>query len=296
MRYGMCLPITGVDSDVHKTIEFALLAENAGWDAVFFEDYIVYFGDAAAPVFDPWVMLAAIAVRTVRIRFGITVTPLARRRPWKVARESVTLDHLSKGRLILGVGLGDSDDHSFANFGEETDAKRRVGMLDEALDVIAGLWSGRPFSYAGEHYRVKETTFLPRPVQEPRIPNWVGGGWPRKSTERRAARWDAACFYKVFPDGRHAMLDPTDVRDLKRSVAHFRRSDAPFDICVGGMTPADKPEEARAHVQPLAEAGATWWADFVPDDSRALRRRIEAGPPRIEFDAGKSSKSRLSSS
>lgn len=105
---------------------------------------------------------------------------------------------------------------------------------------------------------------------------------------RRAARWDGACFYKVFPAGQYAMLDPTDVRDLKASISRLRGSDAPFDICVGGMTPADKPEQARAHVQPLAEAGATWWADFVPGDARVLRRRIEAGPPRIE--AGRSAR------
>ncbi len=160
MRYGIALPITGVDGDVRKLVEVACLAEEAGWDGVFLEDYIIYYGERRVPVFDPWVTLAAMAMRTKRIRLGITVTPLARRRPWKVARESVTLDHLSKGRLILGVGLGDSHDRSFANFGEEIDARRRVRMLDQALEVIAGLWSGRKFRYQGAHYQVKEATFL----------------------------------------------------------------------------------------------------------------------------------------
>ncbi len=286
MRYGINLPITGVKGDVHEVVELACLAEDAGWDAVFLEDYILYFGNPRVPVFDPWVTLAAIAVRTKRIRLATTVTPLPRRRPWKVARESVTLDHLSNGRLILGVGLGDSRDHSFTDLGEETDAKRRVEMLDEALDVIAGLWSGRKFSYQGKHYQVKEATFLPRPVQRPRIPIWVGGGWPRKSTVERAARWDGACLYKVLPDGQHAMMAPADLRELKASIARLRTDRSPFDIAVGGVTPGNKPQQARAHVLPLAEAGATWWAEFARrgglPDSRALRKRIVQGPPRIE--------------
>lgn len=268
--------------------EFACLAEEARWDGVFLEDYILYYSERPVPVFDPWVTLAAIAMRTKRIRLGITVTPLARRRPWKVARESVTLDHLSKGRLILEVGLGDSHDRSFAGFGEETDAKRRVRMLDEALDVIAGLWSGRKFSYQGEHYQVKEATFLPRPVQRPRIPVWVGGGWPRKRAVERAARWDGACFYKVLPDGQHTLMTPADVRELKASIAPLRTARTRFDIGVGGVTPGNKPGRARAHLLSLAEAGATWWSEFAPPDSRELRRRIVQGPPRIEARRGRS--------
>jgi alkanesulfonate monooxygenase SsuD/methylene tetrahydromethanopterin reductase-like flavin-dependent oxidoreductase (luciferase family) len=105
------------------------------------------------------------------------VTPLPRRRPWKVARETVSLDHASKGRLILGVGLGDPSQWDYGFFGEETDAKIRAEKLDESLDILVGLWSGKPFQYQGKHYRLKEVHFLPQPVQQPRIPIWVGGWW-----------------------------------------------------------------------------------------------------------------------
>ncbi len=147
--------------------------------------------------------------------------------------------------------------------------------------MIAGLWSGRKFRYQGEHYQVKEATFLPRPLQQPRIPVWVGGGWPRKTTVERAARWDGACFYKVLPDGRHAMMNAADVRELKAALARLRPARTPFDIAVGGVTPGHKPAQARQHVLPLAEAGVTWWAEFGPPDARALRKRIAQGPPRI---------------
>src|SRR5512136_1979140 len=145
MKYGLSLPNGGVDAAT--LIDFAVLAEAAGWDAVFLEDYIVWQGHQEVPTYDPWALLAAIAVRTQRICLGTQVTPLPRRRPWKVAQECVTVDHLSNGRLILGVGLGDlvGSDVSFSGVGETMDLKQRAGMLDEALDILAGLWRGEPF-------------------------------------------------------------------------------------------------------------------------------------------------------
>jgi alkanesulfonate monooxygenase SsuD/methylene tetrahydromethanopterin reductase-like flavin-dependent oxidoreductase (luciferase family) len=199
MKYGLNLPNGGACGDARTLAEFAHLAEEAGWDGVFLEDYIVWQSHQDVPTYDPWVALAAMALRTERIRLGTQVTPLPRRRPWKLARETVTLDHLSNGRLILGVGLGDPTDGNFNQFEEVTDLKARARMLDEALDVLVGLWSGEPFSYRGEYYHVDEITLLPRPVQTPRIPIWVGGGWPLKGPARRAARWDGACFYKHPP-------------------------------------------------------------------------------------------------
>jgi len=152
MRYGLCLPNGGACADARTLAGLAHLAEEAGWDGVFLEDYIVWQGHQDAPTYDPWVALAAMALQTERIRLGTQVTPLSRRRPWKVARETVTLDHLSNRRLILGVGLGDTSiDVSFTHFAEVTDARLRSKMLDEALDVLVGLWSGQPFSYHGEH-------------------------------------------------------------------------------------------------------------------------------------------------
>jgi alkanesulfonate monooxygenase SsuD/methylene tetrahydromethanopterin reductase-like flavin-dependent oxidoreductase (luciferase family) len=186
MKYGLTLANAGVGGDARTLAEFAALAEASGWDGVFLEDYIVHHSAADAPTYDPWVALAAMALRTERILIGTSVTPLSRRRPWKVARETATLDHLSNGRLILGVGVGDVGDPGFGRVGEETDTKRHASMLDEALDVLVGLWSGQPFQYHGEHYHVEDVTFLPRPLQEPRIPIWVGGGYPLLGPMRRA--------------------------------------------------------------------------------------------------------------
>jgi alkanesulfonate monooxygenase SsuD/methylene tetrahydromethanopterin reductase-like flavin-dependent oxidoreductase (luciferase family) len=225
-------------------------------------------------------------MRTNRIRLGTSVTPLARRRPWKVARETVTLDHLSSGRVVLGVGLGDTgesvgSDISFTHFGELMDARRRARMLDEALDVIVGLWSGEPFSYAGQHYQVKEVTFLPRPVQRPRIPIWVGGGWPLRGPTQRAARWDGSCLY------RHKAheLTPEDVRGLKALVQGQRGASAGYDIAVGGSPRRPDREEERAYIRSVAEAGATWWIEYIPPDAGDLedvRAGIARGPLRID--------------
>src|SRR5450755_1572954 len=175
MQYGVNLPIT---VDAQTLARLAGEAEAAGWDGVF-----VWDGLSGNPenepekqaIYDPWIALAAIAMSTRRVRLGTMVTPLARRRPWKVARETVTLDHLCQGRLILPVGLGETSDGGFSNVGEELDRKKRAQLLDESLDILDGLWSGEPFSYNGEHYHIKEMTFLPGPVQSPRIPIWVVG-------------------------------------------------------------------------------------------------------------------------
>jgi alkanesulfonate monooxygenase SsuD/methylene tetrahydromethanopterin reductase-like flavin-dependent oxidoreductase (luciferase family) len=285
MKYCLNLALSGIDGDIHRLVEFAVLAEEAGWDGLSLEDYIVYSADQRRVTYDPWLAFTAIALRTERIRLGVMVTPLSRRRPWKVAREAVTLDHLSNGRLILGVGIGDGSAPDFERFGDVTDARQRAAMLDEALDVLVGLWSGEPFSYLGEHYRVDEVTFLPMPVQTPRIPIWVGGGWPLKGPTRRAARWDGSCLYKEAGAGNWVDMTAADVRAMKADIEQFRATPAPFDIVIGGKTPGDDRVRARARVAPLAEAGATWWNEFVmpgSDGPDLVRRRIEQGPPRID--------------
>ena len=156
MKYGLVLPLSGIEGDVEQLVEYAHIAEEEGWEGVFLEDYIIYWG-AQGVTYDPWLTLTAMALRTQRVHLGTTVTPLPSRLPWKLAREAVTLDHLSGGRLALGVGLGNLNDPGFGRVGEVTDARQRGAMLDEALDVLAGLWTGEPFSYQGRHYRVGET-------------------------------------------------------------------------------------------------------------------------------------------
>ena len=197
MRFGLSLPTGGECADPAFLAELADRAEASGWDGVFLEDYVFWQGDPAVPTCDTWVALAAMATRTRSVRLGTSVTPLARRRPWNVARQAVGIDQLSEGRMVLGVGLGDTGeaigaDASFTRLGEEMAPRRRAQILDEALEIIAGLWTGEPFAFRGEHFVVEEVTFLPTPVQKPRIPIWVGGGYPNRGPTRRAARWDGS--------------------------------------------------------------------------------------------------------
>jgi alkanesulfonate monooxygenase SsuD/methylene tetrahydromethanopterin reductase-like flavin-dependent oxidoreductase (luciferase family) len=169
VKFGISLPNFGSFGDLALLRDLAREAEERGWDGFFLWDHINW---ARQPTLDPWIALAAIATATSRICIGTMVTPLARRRPWIVARQAVTLDHLSRGRVILGVGLGFPADTEYAALGEDPDDHVRAEKLDESLTIIDGLWSGEPFSFSGKHYRIEETTFLPRPLQRPRIPIW----------------------------------------------------------------------------------------------------------------------------
>jgi alkanesulfonate monooxygenase SsuD/methylene tetrahydromethanopterin reductase-like flavin-dependent oxidoreductase (luciferase family) len=283
MQFAINLPNFGEYGDPGLLAELARDAEDAGWDGFFIWDHVQYFAPGErVPMVDPWVALAAVATATSRIRLGPMVTPIPRRRPWKLARESVTLDHLSGGRLILGVGLGDPVATEFGTFGEETDARRRAGMLDDGLAVLTGLWRGEPFSFEGEHFRVRDALCWPPPAQSPRIPIWVAGMWPNRPPLRRAARWDGVFPVKLEPDG-FGILTPDEVRDLIAYVRSHRESDGPFDVVICGDTPADDPAGAAAIVAPYADAGLTWWQESLSDFRGPLeltRARIRQGPPR----------------
>jgi alkanesulfonate monooxygenase SsuD/methylene tetrahydromethanopterin reductase-like flavin-dependent oxidoreductase (luciferase family) len=280
MHYGLTLPNGAVDA--RTLVDFAALAEEAGWDGVFLEDYIVYQNRQDVPTHDPWAILAGMALRTERVRLGTTVTPLPRRRPWKLARETATVDHLSGGRLTLGVGIGDATEPGIRQL-EESDPKTRAELLDEGLDLLAGLWSGKPFRYSGKHYQLDEVTFLPPPVQRPRIPIWIGGGYPLKGPMERAARWDGACLYKHPPGESEEPMMPEDIRALKRFVETRRSDDAPYDIVAGGHPRDPDPDVQRNHIRAMAEAGVTWWSEWVPpDEPTVMRAAIERGPLRAE--------------
>jgi alkanesulfonate monooxygenase SsuD/methylene tetrahydromethanopterin reductase-like flavin-dependent oxidoreductase (luciferase family) len=284
MRYGLTLPNGGIAGDARTLGEFAHIAEESGWDGVFLEDYIVWQGHEEVPTYDPWIALAVMAARTERVRLGTTVTPLSRRRPWKVAREAVTLDHLSGGRFILGVGAGDTNDQGFGRVSEVTDLKTRAAMLDEALAIIAGLWSGQPFAFEGAHYHVAAMTLLPTPVQQPRIPIWVGGNWPHRGVMRRAARWDGFVGGKVSATGEYELPTPADVHALIADIAHARTTSEPLEIVVGGADRGPDIEADRARMAGLAAAGVTWLTEYVTSEAgelEGMRARIASGPIRI---------------
>jgi alkanesulfonate monooxygenase SsuD/methylene tetrahydromethanopterin reductase-like flavin-dependent oxidoreductase (luciferase family) len=260
-----------------EAADLAAAAEDAGWDGVFTWD-----GIAIGPMdtYDPWVVMAAMAMRTDRVTLGAIVTPPSRRRPWKLAREAMTLDRLSGGRLVLPVGLGAIDDAAFGNVGEATEARVRAERLDESLAILEGLWTGEPYAHDGRHYRFGPMTFRPTPVQRPRIPIWVVGAWPHERSMRRALRYDG-----VLPQ----TSDPAMVREVAAYVARERPAGPrvrPFEIVVEGRTDPD-PATAGAVAGPLAAAGATWWmeSDWESATVESQRTRIEAGPPRIESAA-----------
>lgn len=282
MEFGVCLPTGGECGDPSFLVELAERGEAAGWDGVFLEDYVCYQGDPSVPTCNTWVALAAMAARTERVRLGTEVTPLARRRPWNVAREAAGIDQLSGGRMILGVGIGDTGeaigvDASLARFGEQGDARRRGELLDEGLEIIAGLWTGEPFSFQGKHFAVDEVRFLPRPAQRPRIPIWIGGGYPNPRPTRRAARWDGACLYKETHGGPWENLTPDDVKALRAAAG-----DRPYTVAVGGAQRTDDWEAERRHIRSVAAAGADWWIEWLPPAERGtLRDHVDRGPLRI---------------
>jgi hypothetical protein len=275
MQYGFIIP----RGDVATILEMAVEAEEAGWDGVFYWDGI--YIESAGPMYDPWVILGAMALQTKRVRLGAILTPPSRRRPWKLARETVTVDHLSHGRLILPVGLGALDDGGFAKVGEATDRKVRAELLDEGLEILTGLWSGKPFHFQGKHYHLDEMTFQPPPVQSPRIPIWVVGAWPSMKSMQRVLRYDGLLPNKLNASGNDNAMTPDDIRAMKAYIEEHRTLMTPFDIVWEGETPGDDRERAAQIIQPFIDAGITWWMEtrWLTEDIEAIRTRIRQGPP-----------------
>jgi hypothetical protein len=273
MNYGFVLP----SGDARTAAEFAHEAEAAGWDGFFVWE----------PVWgvDAWVSLTAAAMQTECIRLGTMLSPISRMRPWKLASETATLDHLSCGRVILSVGLG-ALDTGFEEFGEVTERRIRAELLDEGLDILTGLWRGQPFNYEGKHYKIKETSFYPppAPVQKPRIPIWVVGAWPRTKSMQRALRYDGLLASVMDDDGKVRVTGPTpeEVGAMKAYVDANRSQITPFDIIIEGETPGDTPKKAAALVRRWAEVGATWWIETMWSTLVAgqVLARIQQGPPR----------------
>jgi alkanesulfonate monooxygenase SsuD/methylene tetrahydromethanopterin reductase-like flavin-dependent oxidoreductase (luciferase family) len=279
MRYALYLPNFGAEHSARGLADLAGEAEAAGWDGFFLWDHVINEAQGV-PLVDVWVALAAIAVTTRRIRLGTTVTPLPRRRPWKLARETVTLDHLSNGRLTLGVGLGVPAE--FESFGEDPDNKVRAAKLDEGLEILDGLWKGEPFEHQGQAYQVGRVTFEPACLQKPRIPVWVGGWWPTRAPFRRAARWDGVIPLKQSGDN---LLTPQDVREVRDFIQQERTSQAPFDIAIISWSDPSDPKAAAEKVAAYAAAGTTWWLEslYIQQNSMdEMRWRIRMGPPRVE--------------
>lgn len=292
MRFGVTVPNFGAYYHPRTSAALAADAETAGWDGFFMWDHVMF---GSTPTADPWVALSAIALATERLRIGPMVTPLPRRRPVKLARETVSLDQLSNGRLVLGVGIG-AGPWEWQDLGEPADPGTRAAMLDEGLVLLTQLWSGQPVRHHGAHYKVdvplpgadEPAAFLPTPVQQPRIPIWVGGSWPHRGPFRRAARWDG-----VFPmkagDGFAETLTPEDLREIVAFIHRHRVTETPFDVIACGDTSGSDRAADEQVIASYQAAGATWWVENISPwrfgwnwqgswPEEAMRERIRRGP------------------
>jgi alkanesulfonate monooxygenase SsuD/methylene tetrahydromethanopterin reductase-like flavin-dependent oxidoreductase (luciferase family) len=274
VRYG----VVGSWGTLPQILEMASVAEENRWDGFFTWDGISL---GEIDTYDPWTLLGALAVTTSRMTLGAMIFPLARRRPWKVARESITVDRLSGGRFVLPVGLGAAnDDAGFARVsGEATERRTRAELLDETLEILDLAWRGERFDFDGRHYHAHDIVFRPTPVAQPRIPVWAVAPFPAPRSMARAMRWDG-----VIPSmqGSEEHLTPEQVTTVRDWLAEHRPADAgPFELVVEGVSP-DDPAAAAEHLAAYEEAGATWWIEsrWAGEVSRPdrLLARIAQGP------------------
>lgn len=286
MRFGLYLPNQGPFSDVHLLVRLARDAEGAGWDGVFLWDALLPIVDHVGllqeeaargvdwyGVADPTVALTAIAWATDRIRLGALVTPVSRLRPEVFAQQTATLDRLSAGRLVVGVGLGNPLDQ-FSAFGHPTDAKVRAAITDEFLDLIVRLWKGEVVEAAGEHFHTRGVALPPRPAQEPRIPIWIGADSASRAPRRRAARYDG--FVPASTGWPHEVIPPEAYHEMRQDIAARRATTTPYDLVVIGN--ADGTAPVGAEVDSYFAAGVTWvlhQAFNVEDAAHQARN----GPP-----------------
>lgn len=289
MRFALNVPNFGEFADARVVADLARRAETAGWDGLFVWDHVTHDKRLRRQIADPWILLTAAALATSRIRLGALVTPVARRRVPKLAREVTTLDRLSGGRVIFGAGLGAPIADEFGSFGETTDPRELAMRLDEGLTALDMLWSGQPVTFRGQYVTVEDVTFLPVPVQRPRPPVWVAGYWPNKAPMRRAARWDGAVpLFDLDADREARPPSATAVREVYDFIQACRATAgparAPFDLVVSGMVPSS-PGLAEETAGQLSEAGATWWQEGRPaaelEQAAPILRRADEGPPRL---------------
>jgi probable F420-dependent oxidoreductase len=272
MRYAIDVVTLGDYANPRLVVQLAQAAEAAGWEGLFVWDHLAFAW--GVPSGDPWVILAAVAQATNHLRLGTAVTPLPRRRPHVLANTLATLDLLSEGRVILGVGLGGVP-QEFAAFGEPEAAKPRAELLDEGLAVLNGLLSGETITHQGPNFTLKEVTLAPLPMQRPRVPIWVGGD--SLPALRRAARWDG---WVTGGDDQNGQMTKTPKQIVEKIayIQQHRSVSTPFEVAMTGCsTPAD-----RSLVADFASAGVTWWLESLHGfrgSFEALLNRVKAGPP-----------------
>jgi alkanesulfonate monooxygenase SsuD/methylene tetrahydromethanopterin reductase-like flavin-dependent oxidoreductase (luciferase family) len=274
VRSGLFFPQFDELAEPARVAELAVMAEEAGWSGFFLWDHMLARPGMA--ICDPWIAMAAVATATRDIRFGAMVTPLARRRPWVMARQAAALDRLSGGRLVIGVGLGDDGWREFSSFGDASEPRERGVLLDESLEVLRRLLTGEGVDFDGECLHVHSTPFLPKPAQDP-LPVWVAGRWPNRAPLARAARMQG-CFPIFAGDPDFPAAD--DVAGVRAELTRLGAPDD-YDLAITGKMRRLEPGE-RAKALATAESnGVTWLLEgFGPGLSVAeFEAVVAAGPP-----------------
>jgi alkanesulfonate monooxygenase SsuD/methylene tetrahydromethanopterin reductase-like flavin-dependent oxidoreductase (luciferase family) len=266
MRQAIFLPAFDGLADPDRVVDLAVQAEAAGWDGFFLWDHLLY-AEPVRDILDPYLCLAAVARATSDIQLGPMVTPLVRRRPAVLARQAVTLDLLSHGRLVLGFGIGDDGGPGgeLSAFGETLDSVARGRALSEGLEVLQGLLSGQTVHHQGEFFRAMDVRFLPTPSRSGGIPIWLAVRWPNRAPIRRAARYQGAVVIQ--------MTRPADVAKLRDQLSDAGANLERFEVVVL----ADDGDDARA----WQEAGVTWLMTQLGPYSLDFREAlavVKAGP------------------
>ncbi|MBN8883185.1 MAG: LLM class flavin-dependent oxidoreductase [Salana multivorans] len=283
MKFGF----VGAFGTPSQQVDLARATEAGGWDGFFTWDAVSLGPD---PVWDPFALLAAAATATERITLGALVLAVPRRQPWELARQALTVDHLSGGRLVLPVGVGVLEDRAYSGVtgrgSTPASLRDRAGLLDETLAILDLAATGEPFDHEGQHYRIERMLVSPPPLRHPRIPVWPVGVWPAPRSMARAARWDGIV---VQLRGERAMEDPTpeDVAALVARLTELRggpEAMAGFDVVIQGRFAGEDPDASAERAAGYAAAGATWWIDGHWDGPDSWYERqvelVEAGPPR----------------
>ncbi len=275
LKFGVTLPY----GDARICANLARYAEESGWDGVF-------VGDAIWCV-DPMIQLTAAAMTTSHIRLGTMVLAMPLRRPNHVASESLAIDLLSQGRLILGMATGATWMGWQAFPDENVDTKARAEMLDEAIEIITRMHQSEQFDFDGKHYHIKlsamDTVYYPpKTIQQPRVPIWIPGVWPRMKSMRRVLKCDGLLPFKMNADNKFVDVTPADLREMKAFIDANRTLATPFDYVIEGQANTLGREQARDKIMPWVDAGITWWIEGLWNvPAGEVEGRIKQGPPVI---------------
>ena len=283
MKQAIYVPNFGDWGNASSLIRLTKATEAAGFHGLFLWDHINITGAEGLDTIDATVALTLIARESSTLKFGPIVTPIARRRPWKLARELISLDQLSKGRLIFGAGLGEPEELEFSAFGENYSGKVRARRLDEGLEILDSLARGRVTSFSGNYFNLEKVKFKPKAVQAPRFPVWIAATLPYKSGVHRSLDWDGI-FPVVMPKN-----DPMIWENWFPSIEQFRLTvgrikkdltdNRSFDFIASGKL-GERNTKSCSYSE-YEDAGATWWFHWVDETPGTFEETIEkvlAGP------------------